>query len=90
MGAQLYLIHPGKGEALQSTMFAIAEGVGKEATIRMMRSTTPLTTNSGLRMEVDKVGDLDELGGMVFECLVSDSPPLFHYIDTNSQWTGPY
>jgi len=73
IGAQLYLIHPGQGEALQSTMFATAAGVGKKVTIRMMRSTTPITMNSELRMAVDKVGDLNEVGELAFECLVSDS-----------------
>ena len=71
IGVQLSLVHPGQGEALQSNMSAIAEGVGKKVTIRMLRSTKPMKETNALQMHIDRKGTLAEVGRMALECLVS-------------------
>jgi len=71
IGVQLSLVHPGQGEALQSNMSAIAEGVGKKVMIRMLRSTNPTKETNALQMHIEKKGTLAEVGGMALDCLVS-------------------
>ena len=57
-------IHPGNGEADKSVLTAFAIGVGKEVTIRLLRTTDPINASDIFWMETNKARNANELKAM--------------------------
>jgi hypothetical protein len=74
------LIHPGQKEAEHSVLSAVAEGVGEEVTIRIIRVTVAMRANDKLIMKTNSVKSMSELHATVLLCKVREASTIIHRI----------